>query len=294
MSNRRALQMYLVPLVLAAVMIGMGGIPAPMLVAQTAPRLNRMIEALESGRPALAGEAWTWVEQEHQPYVIEKLKKALDMLLANRNARGQVVLAPYVRIPTEGDQPKRWIVKQVLEAGAMGIIVPHVDTAQQARKLAQAMRFAQPTGSRFPEPRGRRGCCTVPRNWMLKSPHDYLEGGLGDIWPLNPAGELFAMPMIESGEGVNNINAILKVPGIPGVVIGPSDLNASLGEGWVGPGPKTEAAIQKVLSACASAKKYCGMVTTDEAATKKYLGMGARFMYTTYKENASTSPASVQ
>ena len=292
MRNRKAWQMYPVPLFFVAVIMIMGRAPESRLVAQTAPRLNRMIEALEAGRPALAGETWTWVEQEHQPYVIEKLKKALDTLMAKRNARGQVMLAPYVRIPTEGDQPKRWIVKQVLEAGAMGIIVPYVETAQQARDLVQAMRFAQPNGSKFPEPRGRRGCCTVPRNWMLESRGDYWEGGLGDVWPLNPSGELFALPMIESSEGVNNISEILGVPGIPGVVIGPGDLNASLGEGWVVRGPKTEAAIQKVLSTCASAGKYCGMVTTDEAATKKYLDMGAHFMYTTYKENASTSPAS--
>ena len=284
--------------IIASAIVGLWGILTPLLVAQETPRLNRMIEALESGQPAISSETWTWVEQEHQPFTVQKLKRALDMVLANRNAKGQVVLAPYVRIPTEGDEPKRWIIKQVLEAGAMGIIVPRVDTPEQALDVVQAMRFPQPAGSRYFEPNGRRGCCTFPANWMLESPRDYWDGGMGDVWPLNPAGELFAAPMIESPEGVENLDAILNVPGVSAVIIGTSDLNVNFGEGWVGPqnptfGPKTEAAIQEVFSKCTAAKKPCGIATWNEAATKKYLDMGARFIYAFYKPGSATSPASM-
>lgn len=278
----------LVLLFVLAVIVGSIGALTPRLVAQKALRLNRMIEALESEKPAITGDTWTWIEQEHQPFGVEKLKATLDMVLAKRNEQGQVVLAPYVRIPAEGDEPKRWIIKQVLEAGAMGIIVPRVDTAPQALDIVQNMRFPQPTGSKQFEPIGRRGCCTFPGNWMLKDPREYWDGGKGDVWPLNPAGELFAMPMIESPEGVKNLSAILKVPGIAGAVIGTSDLNVTMGEGWVVPqnptfGPKTEAAFQQVFRTCTAMKKPCGIASPNEASTKKFLEMGARFIYKLYR-----------
>jgi 4-hydroxy-2-oxoheptanedioate aldolase len=125
-------------------------------------------------------------------------------------------------------------------------------------------------------------------NWMLTDPHDYWEHGMGDLWPLNPAGELLAIPMIESPIGVKNVDDILKVPGVAGVAIGTSDLNSRMNEGWVVPqnptfGPKTEVAMQKVFAACVSAKKYCGIPTANEAMTKKYVDMGARFIYKLYR-----------
>src|SRR5215510_474698 len=164
-----------------------------------------MIESMESGKTAFTNDTWAWVEQEHAPYILERLKTTLDTQMAKRNEQGQVVTAPIVRIPPEGDEPKHWIIKQVLELGAMGIIVPRVDTAQQALDIVQSMRYAQPTGSKYPTPEGIRGCCAVPANWMLKDPHDYWEHGMGDLWPLNPAGELVAIPMIESPIGVKNV-----------------------------------------------------------------------------------------
>ena len=281
-----------IPLFLMVVAVGLLGIPQPPLVAQKAPRMNRMIEALESGGIAITGETWTWVEQEHQPYNIEKLGKALTTLLGRRNAQGQVALAPFVRIPMEGDQQSRWAIKQVLELGAMGIIIPQVENAQQALTIVQSMRYPQRTGSKYLEPRGRRGCCVTPAGWMLANPSDYFEK-LADVWPLNPEGELFALLMIETPEGVKNVNEIVGVPGVGGLIVGPADLGMNLGYGGPGPGPRapgTEAAIEKVLTACAAAKKYCGMVEGTDIGMKKYRDMGARFFYAPAREGASYSP----
>lgn len=126
-------------------------------------------------------------------------------------------MAPIVRIPSEGDQDRRWIIKQVLERGAMGIIVPQVDNAEQAAKVVQAMRYPQRKGGPppYPEPAGRRGMAGAPRTWGL-SVDEYLK--VADLWPLNPNGELIAMPMIESVEGISNVGAILDVPGVGGVL----------------------------------------------------------------------------
>jgi 4-hydroxy-2-oxoheptanedioate aldolase len=257
----------------------------------TARRANRLIEAVVAGRPAITGETWTFVDREHRPYDIAELRATLTKLLANKNADGQPSFAPIVRIPAEGDQDVRWIIKQVLESGAMGIIVPQVENREQALKIIQAMRFPQPKGAKYPDPPGRRGCgCTGGSGWGLQNPADYVR--LADVWPLNPEGELIALPMIENPEGVKNIDAILDVPGVGGVLIGPTDLTMNYGEGrWNNPAdpkPDTEAAIATVAKACVARKKTCAMVTANDGQTKKYLEAGFRIIYGTYLQGSSS------
>jgi 4-hydroxy-2-oxoheptanedioate aldolase len=179
----------------------------------------------------------------------------------------------------------------VLESGAMGIIVPQVEDTQQALKIVQSMRFPQLKTAKHQNPPGRRGCgCTGGAGWGLQNPADYV--ARADVWPLNPDGELIAFPMIENPVGVKNINAILDVPGVGGVLIGPTDLTMNYGEGrWNNPSdekPETEAAIQTVAKACVAKKKACAMVTANDAETQKYLGDGFRIIYATYLPNSSS------
>ncbi len=254
--------------------------------AQERARINRLIEALEQGEPAITNDVWIFIDQEHQPYQIDRLGTRLADLAAEKTERGQQRLAPFVRIPAEGDQDVRWIIKQVLERGAMGIIVPQVENAAQAMKIVQAMRYPQRKGAPHAEPAGRRGFAGAPRTWGLPV-MDYV--AVADLWPLNPNGELFALPMIENAEGVRNVNEILDVPGVGGVLIGPSDLTMQLGEGaWRTGGrafnpPDTVAAIQTVADACVAKQKHCGMVTWTEAETTKYLEDGFRIIFATYR-----------
>ena len=261
-------------------------VAAPRLGAQPKARINRLIEALEQGKPAITGDTWIFIDQEHGPYVIDRLGERLGDLAGNKNERGQQRLAPIVRIPTEGDQNVRWVIKQVLERGAMGIIVPQVENAEQATKIVQAMRYPQRKESRYTTPVGRRGFAGAPRTWGL-SVMDYIK--VADVWPLNPEGELFLMPMIESLEGVENVGDILEVPGVGGVLIGPNDLSMALGVGpWRTDGqallpPETETAIQTVARACVAKKKHCGMVTWTEAETQKYLEDGFQVIFAVYQ-----------
>jgi len=252
--------------------------------------VNRLIEMLEAGKPAFTGDSWIFVDREHRPYDVTELRQTLNKMFANKNAEGQPTLAPIVRVPTEGDQEVRWIIKQVLESGAMGIIVPQVDTAAQALKIVQSMRYPQLKDSKYPNPPGRRGCgCSGGSAWGLQNPGDYVR--VADPWPLNPEGELVSFPMIESPEGVKNINAILDVPGVTGVLVGPTDLTMNHGEGrWNGPTPTPDAhaAIAKVAAACTAKKKTCAMVTANEAETKKYLEAGFKIIFGTYLKNSSS------
>lgn len=262
----------------------------PLRAQQTTPRANRLIEALEAGKPALTGDTWTFVDREHRPYDITELRATLNKVLANKNAQGQPLLAPIVRIPPEGDQEVRWIIKQVLESGAMGIVIPQVESGPQALKIIQSMRYPQLKTSKYQNPPGRRGCgCSGGSGWGLKNPADYVE--LADVWPLNPRGELVPLPMIETPAGVKNINAILDVPGVGGVLIGPTDLTMNYGEGrWSSTDakPDTDEAIQTVARACVAKKKSCAMVTANEAQTKKYLSDGFKIIFGTYLSGSSS------
>src|SRR5207245_1690540 len=102
---------------------------APAVGAQKRPRSSRFIEALEAGKPAITGDTWAFLDREHRPYVIEEIQAALNKMFADKNDKGQVAITPIVRIPMEGDQEAGWAIKQVLERGAMGIVIPHVETA---------------------------------------------------------------------------------------------------------------------------------------------------------------------
>ena len=249
-------------------------------------RINRLIEALERGEPAITSDVWTFVDQEHGPYVIDQLGVRLREMAEVITSAGQQRLAPIVRIPTEGDQNVRWVIKQVLERGAMGIIVPQVENAEQATKIIRAVRYPQRRNTRYPSPSGRRGFAGAPRTWGL-SVMEYIE--VADVWPLNPEGELFVMPMIENDEGVRNVGAILDVPGVGGVLIGPNDLSMGLGVGpWHTDGrvlhpPEAEAAIQTVAQACVAKEKHCGMVTWSDDETTKYIADGFQVIFATYR-----------
>lgn len=263
----------------------------PMANAPKPKRLNRLIEALESGQPSISGDHWLFADFEHtNGYSIDKIEKLLLKLGETRNAKGQQPLAPIIRIPAEGNQPSRYIVKQVLERGAMGIIIPQVDTAEQMLKICEFARYPQANDAKHPMPRGVRGLAGIPAMWGL-SQSEYI--AKADLWPLNPDGEIFLMPQIETPEGVKNIDAILDVPGVAGVLIGPMDLSMTHGRGpWVTNGtpthhPEVEAAIATVAKASVAKKKYSGMVTWDAAETQKYLGMGFKYIYETTKKGSA-------
>src|SRR5262245_44726357 len=77
-------------------------------------RLNPQIARLEQGQPSMMGEDWQFIDLEHNPYSTARLETILLELGKKKKANGQFELAPVVRIPTEGDEPFRWVVKQAL------------------------------------------------------------------------------------------------------------------------------------------------------------------------------------
>ncbi len=220
-------------------------------------RVNQIIEQVEQGRPAFHNEHWYFFTLTNSLFVLDDLEKHL----ASQKSEGsRPRLTTIVRVPYWGDQDAKHMIKPLLTAGVMGIIVPEVDTKEQAARLVQSLRYPPQRGAKYPRPVGNRGCCPgdAPRYWGL-SLHDYFLRS--DVWPLNPDGELLAFVMIESREAIKNVSEILSVPGISGALIGPHDLSLSLGVGLPESNPgaaEVEEATGTLARWCVTRKLICG------------------------------------
>jgi 2-keto-3-deoxy-L-rhamnonate aldolase RhmA len=222
-------------------------------------RLNKIIEQFEQGKPAFAGEHWQFISIEHT-LLFDDYAKALASL---QPAKGEVRprLTPVVRIVPSADEPFKSAVKQVLDDGAFGVVLPDVETKEQVMRFVSAMRYPQQPGSKYPRPEGVRGWGPVGARRMMGGLSDLEHHLRADLWPLNPDGELLAIVMIETREAVKNIYDILKVPGLGGALIGPFDLSLSLGSGNPAPDVRSTAVVQAtatVAKACVELKKLCG------------------------------------
>ena len=223
---------------------GVGEEAAEADATEGGPRLNRLVEKLAAGE-AVEGEFYNRVDfnsaratrgsdldyvivdMEHHPFEVETLRQ---MLINLRAGDGTFPVTPIVRIGTPGREVEsnHWMVKQVLDAGAMGIMVPFVNTAEEARQAVIGMRYPPVADDAQPEPRGRRGWSpsVAADAWNLDV-QDYAMRA--DLWPLDPEGEMLLAVQIETQEGIDNLAEILAVPGVGAAFIGPADLHADMG-----------------------------------------------------------------
>lgn len=261
---------------------------------KTAERINPYIALMESGKPAFgvfasnvslrsgagmagSGLDFVIVDMEHSPFDPTRLESYLVGMTSKEDVLKnglKVRTAPFVRVPAAGREQLQFILKQVLDLGPLGVVVPHVETAENARAMVQACRFPQLKGVPDYEPQGKRGVGYgwAARQWGL-SGGTYAERA--DLWPLDPKGELVLWVMIESEPAVENIRAIAAVPGIGGLFIGPSDLAFSLGVPLGD--PAVEVAIEKVVAAAKEAKVPLGTLCGGNEVEKR-LAQGFRFL----------------
>lgn len=215
--------------------------------AQQKIRLNPAIALLEQGKPALMGESFIFIDMQHGVFSMDRLQSMITSTPEFKTRpEGGMEKAPIVRVPVGGEAigPNAWMVDQVVERGAMGVIFPGVDNQRQAAEAVETMRDFD----------------RAPRAWGIKDANKVH--GKPDVWPLNPDGELMCIVIIESKEGVKNADAIAATPGVSAINIGPSDLSRSLG---VHPpdfstgtyAPEAEAAVQQVLKACKAHNVPC-------------------------------------
>jgi 4-hydroxy-2-oxoheptanedioate aldolase len=270
-----------------------GTLTAPAAFAQgTDVRLNRTIETLESNMPvfglftanfslanaralARSGLDYILIDMEHSPYDMETLQLFLlgmtDKQAIARQGNAQMSTTPIVRLPANGRNDPEWMVKQILDVGAFGIMFPYIENAAEAQRAVRAMRYPQPRGSQLMEPRGLRGSSPGIASWFWGVP-DYSQRA--DVWPHNPGGELLAVLQIESAEGVRNAEAIMTVPGVSAIFIGPADLALSMG--LPGSHAEVQGAIDSVLALCLRHSVPCG-ITTNAGDVARRLEQGFRF-----------------
>ena len=149
------------------------------------------------------------------------------------------------------------MIGRALDQGAAGVIVPLVNTAEEAARAAAACRYM---------PGGERSF--GPNRATL------VMGGLDP----RIVEDVACVVMIETRQGIDNADAIAATPGVDCVLIGPSDLALGLGLAFDDRGPTHQAAVQRILDAATAAGKPAGIVLGSGEAARHYAGMGFKFM----------------
>ncbi|MBI2195156.1 MAG: hypothetical protein HYU36_24515 [Planctomycetes bacterium] len=192
---------------------------------------------------ACAGFDWLAVDTEHSPVGLAQITEIFRAI----EARGATPIAR-----AWDHQPET--LGRLLDAGAFGLVAPHVQNASQAEAIAQACRFP---------PKGRRSLGTGRwLTWGL----DYMK------WF---DGEIVVIPQIEDREGIDQAEAIMAVEGVDIGFLGPSDLAMEMGVAFGS--REHEEAIQHFLAACGKAGKPCGIPVGSGAAVRQRKEQGFVF-----------------
>ncbi len=200
----------------------------------------------------LAGTGFDWLtlDAEHSP---NDPRTILHQLQA---------IAPYPTHPvvrTLSDDTA--LLKQYLDIGAQTLLVPMVETAEQAARIVR--------GTRYP-PAGIRG---VGSALARASRWSQVDGYLAACEQ-----ELCVLVQVETVKGIENLAAIAATPGIDGIFFGPSDLAASMGLLGQSGNPKVRDVIEQGMRTVIAAGKAAGVLTVDLVAARRYIEVGARFV----------------
>jgi 4-hydroxy-2-oxoheptanedioate aldolase len=179
---------------------------------------------------------------------------ALPVLLQAMRAAGR---APAVRVPW--NEPAS--VMRALDTGASAVLVPMVDSADDARRAASACRFP-PTGS---------------RSWGPMWSDVRADGALP---PAAQDAATTCLVMVETQAGVDALEEIVRVPGVDGVYIGPNDLALGCGHGRATyrDSSDVDALIQHIVDTCRAAGIVAGLHCSDVEMARHWAGRGARML----------------
>jgi 4-hydroxy-2-oxoheptanedioate aldolase len=225
---------------------------------------NPVTDKLRAGQPAvgswlslcspvaaenMARVGWDWlvVDAEHSPVGFETMVNCFRAVQLG----GAV---PMARVPWNDTV---W-VQRTLDAGALGLVVPMVNTAEDAEKVVGNMKYAT---------RGQR-------SWGGSRVAGYVDGDYRTWTDDN----LAIMVMIETAQAVENVEPILSVDGVVGCFIGPADLALSMQVTETGPGTEHEAAIMEVLRVAKRVGKAAGKHCGSAAEVSMRIGQGFQFL----------------
>ncbi len=197
-----------------------------------------------------AGFQWLLVDNEHAPNDVRSTLAQLQALAAHP-------AHPVVR-SVSGDGA---LIKQLLDIGAQTLLVPMIDTPQQAAAVVSATRYP---------PHGVRGvgyAIARASRWNARS--DYVRHANAEVCLLVQA---------ETTTALANLAAICDVDGVDGVFIGPADLAASMGHLGHSDHPEVQAAVDRAIRTIVASGKAAGTLTGDPALARHYLELGATFV----------------
>jgi 2-keto-3-deoxy-L-rhamnonate aldolase RhmA len=201
---------------------------------------------------AACGFDAVYIDLEHNP---TSLETAAGVCVA---ALGMGI-TPIARVPSHDPHD----ATHILDCGAQGVMVPHVQNAGEARTIVEACLYA-PKGHRSAFGSGPQlGYAALPQAEVCRVLNE----------------QTLLMAMIETPEAVENADAIAAVPGVDVLLMGTNDLSMELGHpGEIGHA-KVQAAYERVIAACKKHGKWPGMggVYTEDLMTR-YVGMGCRFL----------------
>jgi 4-hydroxy-2-oxoheptanedioate aldolase len=229
-------------------------------------KTNPVTDKLRSGQPAvgswltlcspvaaetMAQAGWDWlvVDAEHSPVGFETMVNCF-------RAAQLGGAAPMARVPWNDTV---WI-QRTLDAGAMGLVVPMVNTAADARAVVSNMKYATHGQRSFG---GSRVAAYVDGDYRAWADE-----------------HLAIIVMIETVQAVENAEAIMAVDGVVGCFIGPNDLALSMGVSprETGPGTAHEAAMMEVLAACKKTGKAAGKHCFTGAEVSVRIAQGFQFL----------------
>ncbi|WP_298930864.1 HpcH/HpaI aldolase/citrate lyase family protein [uncultured Ramlibacter sp.] len=200
-----------------------------------------------------AGFDWLLLDGEHSPNDLRTLLQQAQVVAAYPASHA------IARVPMGHGNVGQMLLKQYLDLGLQTLLVPMVDTADQARNIVRDMRYP---------PDGVRG----------------MGGARGSRWGRYPnyakeANEqICLLVQAESQLALDNIEAIAAVDGVHGIFIGPADLSASLGYAGNSGHPEVQKVIDETIKRIVNTGKAAGILTPDEALARHYLELGATFV----------------
>jgi 4-hydroxy-2-oxoheptanedioate aldolase len=206
--------------------------------------VSSIASPIAAGLLARAGCAHVLIDHQHGEWNDASQREGIAAVYLQN-------VTPVVRV-THNDYSA---IGRVLDAGALGVIVPMVNTPAEAQAAAFAMRYP---------PRGGR---SSGDNMMLHLGSDYAAAANAEV---------FLAVQIETAAGLTNVDAIMAVDGVDGCWVGPSDLALSLGVKQGSPA-HTEA-IRSILAACRKAGKVPGMFAGSAPIARRWLEEGYRFI----------------
>jgi 2-keto-3-deoxy-L-rhamnonate aldolase RhmA len=211
---------------------------------------SRLVDIAAIGKTC--GYDWLFIDMEHSGL-------NLDTAVQIANAALPLAITPIVRVPGK----EHHHASRMLDGGAQGVVVPHVDSVEEARRVVSCCKYP---------PLGHRSL------YGQQPQFSYRSVPIAEATVMANE-ETLVVVMLESPDAVAQADAIAAVPGVDVLLIGTNDFCAEAGIAGQYGHAKVEAAYRTIIDACARHGKWPGMGGVSEhALMQKYIAMGMRFI----------------